>query len=94
MRYMKMNLGVWAFSALALLASCSDKDIVANVTIPDELEQAQTNGAGLESHSYGISFEVTRIGKSNSMRRAMKLPMCIPLAVMAMPPLSSMYWTT
>ena len=58
MRYMKMNLGVWAFSALALLASCSEKDIVANVTIPDELEQAQTNGAGLESHSYGISFEV------------------------------------
>ena len=58
MRYMKMNLGVWAFSALAFLASCSDKDIVANVTIPEELEQAQTNGAGLESHSYGISFEV------------------------------------
>lgn len=58
MRYMKMNLGVWAFSALALLASCSDKDIVANVTIPEELEQAQTSGAGLDSHSYGISFEV------------------------------------
>ena len=55
---MKMNLGIAAFAALALLASCSDKDIVANVTIPEELEQAQTSGAGLESHSYGISFEV------------------------------------
>ena len=58
MRYMKMNLGVWAFSALALLASCSDKDIVANVTIPEELEQAQTTGTGLESHAYTIPFEV------------------------------------
>ena len=36
MRYMKMNLGVWAFSALALLASCSEKDIVANVAIPED----------------------------------------------------------
>ena len=58
MRCMKMNLGVWAFSALALLASCSDKDIVANVTIPEELEQAQTSGTGLESHAYTIPFEV------------------------------------
>ena len=58
MRYMKMNLGVWAFSALALLASCSDNDIVANVTIPEELEQAQTTGTGLESHAYTIPFEV------------------------------------
>ena len=60
MRYMKMNLGAWAFSALALLASCSDKDIVANVTIPEELEQAQSaSGTGLESYSYTIPFEVT-----------------------------------
>lgn len=58
MRYMKMNLGVWAFSALALLASCSEMDIVANVIIPEELEQAQTTGTGLESHAYTIPFEV------------------------------------
>lgn len=58
MRYMKMNLGVWAFSALALLASCSEKDIVANVAIPEELEQAQTTGTGLKSHAYTIPFEV------------------------------------
>ena len=55
-----MNLGAWALAALALLASCSDKDIVANVTIPEELEQAQSaSGTGLESYSYTIPFEVT-----------------------------------
>ena len=57
---MKMNLGAWALASLALLASCSDKDIVANVTIPEELEQAQSaSGTGLESYSYTIPFEVT-----------------------------------
>ena len=58
---MKKNLGAWALAALSLLASCSDKDIVANVTIPEELEQVQNatgTGTGLESHSYTISFEV------------------------------------
>ena len=55
-----MNLGAWALASLALLASCSDKDIVANVTIPEELEQAQSaSGTGLESYSYTIPFEVT-----------------------------------
>ena len=57
---MKKNLGAWALAALALLASCSEKDIVndivADVTLPTEMEQAQTSG--LESHSYTISFEV------------------------------------
>lgn len=55
---MKMNLGVWAFASLALLASCSEEDIVAEVAIPEELEQIQTNGTGLESYSYTIPFEV------------------------------------
>ena len=57
MRYIKFNLVVWASAAMMLLASCA-KEIVAGVTIPDELEQTQSGNAGLDSHSYTIPFEV------------------------------------
>ena len=45
-----------ALVAMSLLASCSDNDIVADVTLPSELEQSQATG--LESYSYTIPFEV------------------------------------
>lgn len=57
MRYIKFNLVVWASAAMMLLASCA-KEIVAGVTIPDELEQTQSGNTGLDSHSYTIPFEV------------------------------------
>ena len=38
MRYIKFNLVVWASASMMLLASCA-KEIVAGVTIPEELEQ-------------------------------------------------------
>ena len=57
MRYIKFNLVVWASASMMLLASCA-KEIVAGVTIPEELEQTQSGGTGLESYSYTVPFEV------------------------------------
>ena len=53
---MRHNIFVWAVAALSFLASCSDDEIVADVTFPAEIEQSQTNG--LENYSYAIPFEV------------------------------------
>ena len=53
---MKYNLGIIAFTAISLFASCSDNDIIANVTLPAELEQSQATG--LENYSYTLPFEV------------------------------------
>ena len=49
MQRMKYQLGIMAFTAISLLASCSDDDIVAKVTFPAELEQSQATG--LENYS-------------------------------------------
>lgn len=53
---MKSKFFGLAVVAMSLLASCSDDDIIANVTLPEEIIQTQTEG--LESHSYSIPFEV------------------------------------
>ena len=53
---MRHNIFVWAVAALSFLASCSDDEIVADVTFPAEIEQSQTNG--LENYSYTNPFEV------------------------------------
>ena len=53
---MKIRLLGWTFMAISFLASCSDEEIVADVKLPQEMEQAQAEG--LESYSYSIPFEV------------------------------------
>lgn len=53
---MKIKHFGFAVAAVALLASCSDDDIVANVQLPEEIEQSMAEG--LENHSYSIPFEV------------------------------------
>ena len=53
---MKNRLFGLAIVALSFFASCSDDDIVANVTLPAEIEHSQATG--LESYSYTIPFEV------------------------------------
>lgn len=53
---MKLKFFVFAVAAMALLSSCADKEIMANVDLPNEIEQSMTDG--LESHSYSIPFDV------------------------------------
>ena len=53
---MKNRVFGLAIVALSFFASCSDDDIVANVTLPAEIEHSQATG--LESYSYTIPFEV------------------------------------